>query len=70
MTDAARLRMAEPTQTCLLCNRVVTVVPSGRGFPPDVAARKLAKICAAAGHVSRPQYRAGLVVGVRPPEEP
>lgn len=37
----------------------------GRGFPPDIAKRKLAKRCKAQGHASDPQYRAGFVVGVR-----
>lgn len=53
---------SEPTQTCTTCNRVVVVKWVGRGFPPDMAKRKLARLCAAAGHVSVPQYRAGVLI--------
>lgn len=58
--------MSEPTQTCTACGRVVVVQQTGRGFPPDVAKRKLAKLCAADGHESRPQYRAGVAFSPRP----
>lgn len=60
--------MTRPTQTCALCGRQVVVVPDGRGFPPDVAKRKLAKLCRAADCPSQPKYRAGFqIVGpVRP----
>lgn len=46
--------------TCAACGRVEVVARTGRGFPPDVAKRKLAKACAADGHESEPQYRAGV----------
>ena len=36
---------SQPTQTCLLCGRQVVVTPDGRGFPPDIAKRKLRKAC-------------------------
>lgn len=49
-----------PTQTCRTCQRAVPVVPDGRGFPPDIAKRKLAKACKADGHKSDPVYTAGL----------
>lgn len=52
--------MTGPTQTCLVCGTVEPVTPDGRGFPPDIAKHRLAKICRANGHVSRPAYRAGL----------
>ena len=55
--------MSEPTQTCTTCGRVVIVQPDGRGFPPDIAKRKLAKLCKADGHVSTPQYTAGFIFG-------
>ncbi len=54
--------MIEPTQTCLTCGAVEIVHPDGRGFPPDIAKRRLAKRCRAAGHRSRPVYRAGVLV--------
>jgi hypothetical protein len=49
-----------PTQTCETCGRVEVVRPDGRGFPPDIAKRRLQRACKAAGHASRPQYRAGI----------
>lgn len=57
--------MTEPNQKCEQCKRVVVVTPDGRGFPPDIAKRKLAKMCKKAGHVSRPIYTSG--VGLRLP---
>ena len=55
--------MSQPTQTCRLCGLVEVVRPDGRGFPPDIAKRRLAKRCAADGCPSDPQYRAGLQIG-------
>jgi hypothetical protein len=52
--------MSEPTQTCKACGRSVVVRPGGRGFPPDSAARRLAKMCKEAGHKSDPRYLAGV----------
>lgn len=57
--------MSEPTQTCEICGRQVAVTPDGRGFPPEIARRKLARLCQAAGHISDPKYRAGLSLGGR-----
>ena len=51
---------SDPTVTCKTCGAVVVVSPYGRGFPPDNAKRKLAKLCKANGHTSDPQYMAGL----------
>ena len=56
---------AQPTQTCQVCGRVEVVTPDGRGFPPDIARRRLEKACRAAGHKALPQYRAGILI--RPP---
>ena len=56
---------SQPTQTCLLCGRQVVVTPDGRGFPPDIAKRKLRKACKSAGCPSDPQYRAGVQWGLR-----
>lgn len=56
----------EPTQTCKLCQRQVVVEQTGRGFPPDVAARKLKRLCEADGCPSEPVYRAGIIIGPRP----
>lgn len=32
----------------------------GRGFPPDIAKRRLAKRCKEAGHTCKAQYLAGF----------
>lgn len=55
--------MSSPVQTCQVCGDREWVVPDGRGFPPDIAKRKLAKRCKAAGHNCDPLYTAGLIVG-------
>lgn len=55
--------MTEPTQTCQTCGRNVVVTPTARGFPPDVAKRKLQRLCRANGHDADPQYRAGFTLG-------
>lgn len=52
--------MSEPTYTCALCGRQETVRPDGRGFPPDIAKRKLQRWCKANGCGCKPEYRAGL----------
>lgn len=52
--------MNQPTQTCTLCGAVEIVTPDGRGFPPDIAKRRLAKRCRDAGHKSKPVYLAGF----------
>lgn len=52
--------MSEPTQTCQVCGDVEYVVPDGRGFPPDIAKRRLAKRCKENGHTCIPQYQAGI----------
>jgi hypothetical protein len=57
--------MSEPVQTCQLCQRSVIVTPDGRGFPPDIAKRKLRKLCNADGCVSSPRYTAGFSLGQR-----
>jgi hypothetical protein len=52
--------MSEPAMTCTLCGRRQVVRPDGRGFPPDIAKRKLRKLCNAAGCRCDPVYRAGI----------
>jgi hypothetical protein len=52
--------MSSATYRCALCGRQETVVPDGRGFPPDIARRKLVRWCRANDCPSRPVYRAGL----------
>jgi hypothetical protein len=52
----------DPTVTCDKCGRRAVVVPDGRGFPPDIAKRKLRKQCRAAGCDGEPQYRAGIML--------
>lgn len=53
--------MTSPRQTCRLCHRFIVVVPDGRGFPPDIAKRKLKRFCNAFGCPSAPQYTAGFM---------
>jgi hypothetical protein len=55
--------MTQPTQTCLLCGRVEVVRMDGRGFPPDIAKRRLRKRCAEAGCPCDPKYLAGFAFG-------
>lgn len=54
--------MSQPTQTCTTCGAIEIVRPDGRGFPPDIAKRRLAKRCTALGHTSTPVYRAALLI--------
>lgn len=56
--------MTDPTQTCAKCGRTVTVTQDGRGFPPDIAKRRLIKACKANGCTCEPVYRAGTRGGV------
>ena len=49
-----------PVYKCLVCGRTQNVVPDGRGFPPDIAKRKLIKGCTLDGHKSDPLYLAGF----------
>lgn len=51
-----------PTVMCTRCGEWIEVVPDGRGFPPNIAKRKLAKMCGARGHKSEPSYRAGVTL--------
>lgn len=55
--------MSQPFVVCAECGQSVTVTPDGRGFPPDIARRKLAKLCRAAGHAPDLRYCAGLTIG-------
>ena len=52
-----------PDQNCKICGRNEPVVPDGRGFPPDIAKRKLKKRCNANGCKSDPQYTADVYFG-------
>jgi hypothetical protein len=52
--------MSEPTMTCDQCADHQIVTPDGRGFPPDIAKRKLRKRCRAKGCQGEPQYMAGI----------
>jgi len=51
---------AFPVVWCANCNAVRAVFPDGRGFPPDIAKRKLAKSCREHGCKCDPQYMAGV----------
>lgn len=51
--------MSAPQQKCTVCGRIEVVTPDGRGYPPDIAARKLAKLCKADGHKATIEYTAG-----------
>jgi len=55
-----------PQQTCTTCGDKEEVKTDGRGFPPDIAKRKLVKRCKAKGHESTPQYRPTILFGPRP----
>ena len=55
--------MSTPTQTCQVCGRTEAVRPDGRGFPPDIAKRRLQKRCKEAGCPCKPTYRAGFAFG-------
>ena len=57
--------MSQPTQTCQLCGAVEVVRMDGRGFPPDIAKRRLQKACKARGCPCEPKYRAGVSVSIR-----
>jgi hypothetical protein len=57
--------MTEPVQTCQICGQSVTVTPDGRGFPPDIAKRKLQRICKANGCACQPKYTPGFAFGPR-----
>lgn len=59
---AYKLYPPEPRYSCRTCRRVVIVTPDGRGFPPDIAKRKLIRICAANGCECEPHYQAGLIL--------
>jgi hypothetical protein len=52
--------MTIPVQRCELCGRTQQVLPDGRGFPPDIAKRKLVKVCKANDCPSSPRYTAGF----------
>lgn len=54
--------MSSPTQTCSVCGDYEIVRPDGRGFPPDIAKRRLQKRCLAAGHKCVPTYGAGILL--------
>lgn len=58
--------MRAPQQECLLCGRVEIVRPDGRGFPPDIAKRRLIKRCRAEGCECQPKYTAGLIFSPAP----
>ena len=53
----------EPTVTCELCGRRLVVTPDGRGFPPDIAKRKLRRECQANSCPCKPVYLAGVTWG-------
>lgn len=55
--------MSGPVQTCQLCGRTVAVTPDGRGFPPDIAKRKLKRLCSLSNCASDPKYTAGFAFG-------
>lgn len=60
---------SEPTYACRLCGWTVTVRPDGRGFPPDIAKRKLKRLCKADGCECEPTYQAGFIAGPRVPAQ-
>lgn len=53
--------MSEPIQRCQTCGDYEIVRQDGRGFPPDIAKRRLAKRCKAAGHECDAKYTPGFL---------
>lgn len=51
--------MREPEVICEECLVSVLVDYTMGEFPPDVAKKKLLKICKEKGHISKPKYKAG-----------
>ena len=51
----------QPTVACLSCGGWLVVQHDGRGHPPDIAKRRLAKQCARNGCTPDITYRAGLI---------
>jgi len=54
--------MSEPQVLCEECLVSVLVDYSMGEFPPDVAKKKLLKICREKGHDSKPKYIAGFIM--------
>lgn len=54
--------MSNPSWTCEVCGLSIDILPDGRGHPPDIARRKLIKLCKAKGHTCQPSYLAGVTV--------
>jgi hypothetical protein len=57
--------MSGPIYTCSICERIVAVKPDGRGFPPDIAKRKLMNLCKKAGCKCDPKYKPGIHIAPR-----
>jgi hypothetical protein len=58
-----------PIQMCMICGNAEAVRPDGRGFPPDIAKRRLQKKCRREGCPCEPEYRAGLILAPRQEEK-
>jgi len=57
--------VSSPIVFCTVCRHVMAVVQDGRGFPPDIAKRKLAKVCKnVRDHEAVIEYRAGIDEGL------
>lgn len=52
--------MSSPIVFCKTCGTEMVVKPDGRGFPPDIAQRKLVKSCKERGCDFNIDYRAGM----------
>ena len=52
----------EPTMSCAVCGSTEVVRPSGRGYPPDIARRRLIKRCKNISHTCEPVYQAGFAL--------
>lgn len=52
--------MREPTITCVLCGNVEVVHLTGRGYPPEMARKRLKARCKADGCPCQAQYLAGV----------
>jgi hypothetical protein len=51
--------VTQPIQKCWTCGDFEIVKPDGRGFPPDIAKRRLVKRCKAKGCKHEIRYHAG-----------
>lgn len=52
--------MTQPRMTCAICGRIEIVKADGRGFPPNIARRRLVEACHVYGCTCDPRYSVGF----------